>query len=83
MAGTIETGRVRVGDEVVFLPSGKHSTVKTIEAFSGPRPDEADAGQATGLTLDTQVYVKPGELLIRADQPEPLSRHGSAPTSSG
>ena len=70
--GTIETGHVRPGDHVVFLPSGKRSTVKTIEALSGPRPDEAFAGQATGLTLDTQVYAKPGELMVRADQPEPL-----------
>ena len=70
--GTIETGRVRPGDDVVFLPSRKHSTVKTIEALSGPRPDEASAGQATGLTLETQVYAKPGELMIRADQAEPL-----------
>jgi bifunctional enzyme CysN/CysC len=70
--GTIETGRVRPGDDVVFLPSRKHSTVKTIEALSGPRPDEAYAGQATGLTLDTQVYAKPGELMVRADQPEPV-----------
>jgi bifunctional enzyme CysN/CysC len=70
--GTIETGRVRPGDDVVFLPSRKHSTVQTIEALSGPRPDEASAGQATGLTLETQVYAKPGELLVRADQAEPL-----------
>ena len=70
--GTVETGRIRPGDEVVFLPSGKRSTVKTIEALSGPRPDEAYAGQATGMTLDTQVYTKPGELMVRADQPAPL-----------
>ena len=70
--GTIETGRIRPGDDVVFLPSRKHSTVKTIEALSGPRPDEAFAGQATGLTLETKVYAKPGELLVRADQPKPL-----------
>ena len=70
--GTVETGRIRPGDDVVFLPSGKHSTVKTIEALSGPRPDEAYAGQATGLTLDTQVYAKPGELMVRADEPGPL-----------
>lgn len=70
--GTVETGRIRPGDDVVFLPSGKRSTVATIEALSGPRPDEAYAGQATGLTLDTQVYAKPGELMVRADQPAPL-----------
>ena len=44
----------------------------SIEALSGPRPDEAHSGQATGLTLDAQVYAKPGELMVRADEPEPL-----------
>jgi bifunctional enzyme CysN/CysC len=71
--GTVETGRIHPGDDVVFLPSGKRSTVRTIEALSGPRPEEAFAGQATGLTLETQVYAKPGELLVRADQPEPVT----------
>jgi len=70
--GTIETGRVHPGDDIVFLPSGKRSTVRTIEALSGPRPDEAFAGQAAGLTLETQVYANPGELMVRADQAEPL-----------
>ncbi len=70
--GTVETGRIRPGDNVVFLPSGKHSTVRTIEALSGPRPDEAYSGQAAGLTLDTQVYAKPGEMMVRADEPAPL-----------
>jgi len=70
--GTVETGRVRPGDEVVFLPSGKRSKVDTIEVLSGPRPAEAFAGQATGLTLDTQVYAKPGELMVRADEAGPL-----------
>ncbi len=70
--GTVETGRIHPGDDIVFLPSGKRSSVSTIEALSGPRPDEAYAGQATGLTLDTQVYAKPGELMVRADEAAPL-----------
>ena len=70
--GTVESGRVHPGDEVVFLPSGKRSTVKTIEALSGPQPEEAYAGQATGLTLDTQVYAKPGEMMVRAGEAAPL-----------
>ena len=70
--GTVETGRVRPGDDVVFLPSGKRSRVDTIEVLSGPQPEEAFAGQATGLTLETQVYAKPGELMVRADEAGPL-----------
>jgi len=33
MAGTILTGKIRVGDEVVFLPSQKRTRIKTIEEF--------------------------------------------------
>ena len=70
-AGTIESGRVRLGDEIRFLPSGKRSRVASIEALDGPEPAEAHAGQATGFTLATQVYVKPGEMVIREGEPAP------------
>jgi len=70
-AGTIETGRVRPGDEVVFSPSGKRSTVKAIEVLRGEAPIEALANQAIGFTLDTQVYARPGELVTRADELAP------------
>ena len=43
VAGTIETGQIQVGDEVVFYPSGKKSTVKTIEAFNRPEQHIASA----------------------------------------
>lgn len=69
--GTVETGRVRPGDSVVFLPSGKRSTVRDIEVLEGERPTEAHAGQATGFTLETQVYAKPGEFVVREDEPRP------------
>jgi len=71
VAGTIETGGVRVGDEVVFYPSGKKSRVKSIEAFNKPVQTEAIAGQATGLTLSEQIYVARGELAAVAGQPKP------------
>lgn len=69
--GTVESGRVRPGDGVVFLPSGKRSTVRSIEVLRGEAPTEASEGQATGLTLETQVYAKPGELLVREGEPLP------------
>ena len=33
---------------------------------------QVSAGAATGVTLETQVYVRPGELMVREDQPAPL-----------
>lgn len=70
-AGRIETGSLRVGDEVVFWPSQKRSRVATVEAFNVHPPRRAVTGQSTGFTLDTQIYVKPGELVSRADEPAP------------
>lgn len=71
-AGTIETGRLRPGDEVLFWPSGKTSTVRSLEALIGEGPTEAHAGQAVGFTLETQVYVRPGELVSRSGEPSPV-----------
>lgn len=66
VAGRIATGQVHVGDEIVFLPSGKKSRVKTIEAFNAPARTQAMAGESTGLTLVDQIYVGRGEIGVRA-----------------
>ncbi|MCX5900417.1 MAG: GTP-binding protein [Proteobacteria bacterium] len=71
VAGTIETGSVKVGDEVVFYPSGKKSKVKTIEWFNSPERTGASCGSATGFTLEEQIYVTRGEIAVRATQQKP------------
>jgi bifunctional enzyme CysN/CysC len=71
MAGTIETGTVRAGDEVIFLPSKKRTRIKTIEEFNAPPKKEALAGEAIGFTTETQLYIKPGELMVKAGDPLP------------
>jgi bifunctional enzyme CysN/CysC len=71
VAGTIETGRVRTGDEIIFFPSGKKSRIATIEAFNRSKQDEAVAGQATGFTLTEQIYVSRGEIATRAGESRP------------
>jgi bifunctional enzyme CysN/CysC len=70
-AGTVTTGQASVGQNVIFLPSGKRSRIKSVEAFNAPERRTAVAGDATGFTLETQVYIRPGELMIREDQPAP------------
>lgn len=68
VAGTVAAGHVRVGDELIFLPSGKKSSIASIEAFNRAAPDTASAGEATGVTLADHIYVARGELAVRADQ---------------
>ncbi|MDD5458779.1 MAG: GTP-binding protein [Phycisphaerae bacterium] len=69
IAGRIETGKLEVGDEVVFLPSGKKSTIASIESFNLPVQKTACAGQSTGITLTEQIYVTAGEIICKAGQP--------------
>jgi bifunctional enzyme CysN/CysC len=69
VAGTIETGSINTGDPVVFQPSGKVSRIQSIEYFNGPVQPTAVAGQAPGFTLDTQLYIKPGEWMVKQGEP--------------
>jgi len=41
LAGRVESGTLKVGDKLLFLPGGKTSTVKTIERWSAPAADVA------------------------------------------
>ncbi|MCX7047316.1 MAG: GTP-binding protein [Candidatus Sumerlaeota bacterium] len=68
IAGTIETGALTVGDQVVFLPSGKRTIIQSIESFNSAALQEARAGQAAGFTLSEQIYIKPGEMMCRANE---------------
>lgn len=68
VAGTVESGSLKTGDEVIFLPSHKKSRIRSIEAFNVPPKSEAWAGEAVGVTLDTQLYIKPGELMVKAGE---------------
>jgi len=71
VAGTIETGTVRVGDAVRFLPSGKGARIRSIEGFHVDQPQSAAVGEAPGFTLDPQIYIRRGELMVREDEPAP------------
>jgi bifunctional enzyme CysN/CysC len=71
VAGTASSGSVRVGDELVFYPSGKRSTIKTMETFSAPVKEKAASGDSLGLTLETQIYIRRGQIAARSDEPAP------------
>ena len=57
IAGRIESGRLRAGDELVFSPANKLSIVASIE---GSAREEAIAGDSIGITLREQIFVERG-----------------------
>jgi bifunctional enzyme CysN/CysC len=69
LAGRIESGAVKVGDRLLFSPSNKTSTVKTIERWNAPSRDFATAGESIGITLTEQIFVERGAVAAREDAP--------------
>ena len=61
--GTIASGVVKAGDEVMVLPSRKTNRVKSIVTFEGERA-EGFASMAVTLTLEKEVDVSRGDLLV-------------------
>ena len=62
-AGTIASGTLRPGDEVVALPSGLSSTVERIATFDGDL-DLAGPGRAVTVTLADDIDISRGDLLV-------------------
>src|SRR5207245_8940021 len=60
IAGRIETGKLRVGDELVFSPANKASKVQSIEEWDGAGDAEALDGDSIGITLSEQIFVERG-----------------------
>ncbi len=66
-AGRITSGLLKVGDRLIFSPSNKTASVKTIEAFNiDPPQTEVRAGESIGITLDEQIFVERGEVASHA-----------------
>jgi sulfate adenylyltransferase subunit 1 (EFTu-like GTPase family) len=64
--GTVASGIVKPGDEVLVLPSRKTNRVKSVVTFSGDAA-EAFAGMAVTLTLEKEVDISRGDLLVHPD----------------
>ena len=63
-AGTVASGIIRTGDEIISLPSRKKSRVKSIVTFDGEL-NEAFAPQSVTLTLEDEIDSSRGDMLVR------------------
>jgi bifunctional enzyme CysN/CysC len=62
--GTISSGIIRRGDEVMALPSRKTSKVKSIVTFDG-EVEEAFAPLSVTLTLEDEIDISRGDMIVR------------------
>jgi bifunctional enzyme CysN/CysC len=69
-AGTVASGRIAPGDDIVVAPSGQLSRVARIVTADGDR-DGAVAGDAVTITLADEIDIGRGDMLARpAERPE-------------
>jgi bifunctional enzyme CysN/CysC len=69
-AGTVASGGIAAGDDVVVSASGRTSRVKRILTYDGDF-SRAEAGDAVTITLEDEVDVSRGDVLARpAERPE-------------
>ncbi len=67
-AGLIAGGKIRTGDAVKILPSGRAATISRIVTMDGEL-DEAVAGQSVTLCLSDEIDCSRGDVIAQADQP--------------
>ncbi|MCK9522581.1 MAG: sulfate adenylyltransferase subunit CysN [Proteobacteria bacterium] len=65
-SGRIASGGVRRGEEIMALPSRKRSRIKDIVTFDG-NLSEARAGDSVTLTLEDEIDISRGEMIVRVN----------------
>lgn len=65
-SGTIASGKIAPGDEIVVAKSGKSSRVKRIASWDGDL-ESAGEGQAVTIVLEDEVEVSRGNMLVSPD----------------
>jgi len=66
--GLIASGSIQPGDRIRVLPSGRESRVRRIVGYDADLP-QAVAGQSVTITLEDEIDVSRGDVLVRAQTP--------------
>lgn len=77
IVGRIESGSLKVGDELLFSPSNRLVKVASIENWpeTGTIAKEASAGQSVGITLTDQIFVERGHVASHVKNAPLLTNH--------
>jgi bifunctional enzyme CysN/CysC len=69
VAGRIESGQLKAGDEIVIMPAGKIAKIKTVEGWpTTPVTLPQGAGRSVGITLDRELFVERGDVIAHLDR---------------
>ncbi|HLI20523.1 MAG TPA: GTP-binding protein [Stellaceae bacterium] len=75
--GRVESGRVRVGDEVAILPDGRVTRIHAISTFDGPL-DHAEPGKSLAIEVEDEIDIGRGDMLAAPLLPARVDRKFTA-----
>ncbi|MEX6633846.1 sulfate adenylyltransferase subunit CysN [Hyphococcus lacteus] len=67
-SGTVASGTIKPGEEIVVLPSAKRSTVQSIVTMDGEL-DEAQPDRAVTITLEDEIDISRGDVICAGKAP--------------
>ncbi|MDH5682494.1 MAG: sulfate adenylyltransferase subunit CysN, partial [Spirochaetota bacterium] len=73
-AGSVASGLLRVGDEIMVIPGGKTSKIKEILSFDG-KLEECFPPLAVTLTLEDEIDASRGDMFTRPNNIPTVDRH--------
>jgi bifunctional enzyme CysN/CysC len=63
IAGRIESGQIKAGDEIVFSPSNRVVKVVSLETWPESQKNSAISGESVGITLSEQIFAERGQVV--------------------
>lgn len=67
IAGRIESGQIKVGDEIYFSPTNKKSKVASIEKWNAGNVKMAKVGESIGITIKDELFAERGQIICPPD----------------
>jgi bifunctional enzyme CysN/CysC len=74
LAGRVEAGALRPGDDLVFLPGGRRSAVRAFEDWPAVTRDVVPTGGSAGFTLEHQIFAERGQIAAHPETPPRVGR---------
>jgi len=72
IVGRIESGKIKIGTKLIFLPSNESVNVKTLEVWPKAKK-EYEFGDCIGITLSDQIFVDKGNMASDVNNPPKLT----------
>ena len=63
IAGKIESGTLKIGDELLFTPSNKRAAIESFEVWNAKdKKTKAIAGESVGIILNEEIFIERGHI---------------------